>query len=50
MIKNATNPKQITANLNIYSRMVGINLKNKYPNAIKPITSNIIFQTMGLKT
>ena len=26
--KNATKPKQITANLNMYSKIVGMNLKN----------------------
>ena len=39
--KNATNPKQITANLNMYSNIVGKNLNNKNANAINPITSNI---------
>ena len=39
--KNATNPKQITANLNMYSKIVGKNLNNKNANAINPITSNI---------
>jgi hypothetical protein len=38
---NARNPKQITANLNMPSKIAGASLKNKYANAINPITSNI---------
>lgn len=33
---------QITANLKMYSKIVGKNLKNKYAIAIKPTTSKNI--------
>ena len=42
MNRNATNPKQITANLNPASMIAGANLKIRYATAMNPITSNIL--------